>query len=69
MRNESRKTLVYERPMVDVVATEGAKLLSGSQSSAGGGTDGGGTGRAKKGDFFEFNEMSDDETSSGLNNN
>jgi hypothetical protein len=51
------------------VATEGAKLLSGSQSSAGGGTDGGGTGRAKKGDFFEFNEMSDDETSSGLNNN
>jgi hypothetical protein len=72
MRKENKKTeerLVYERPMLNIEETEGVTLLSGSPSSAGGGTGGGGTGRAKGDNFFEFDEESDDETSSELNNN
>ena len=36
--------LIYERPSVDVVETEGIILLSGSDSGAGGGSGGGGGG-------------------------
>lgn len=59
MKKKSKKIdelLTYERPTVDIVATEGNTLLSGSNTGKTGDTPGQGESLAKRGNMFDDEE-------------